>query len=80
MGGINDQIDHGQSGLLVEDPTDLEGFAKAFRVLKDDPAMADRMGRAAQEKVTQRFLAVPRLVEYAGLITSVNGGAGRREA
>ena len=41
---------------------------------------SDRMGRAAREKVTQRFLAVPRLVEYAGLITSVNGGAGRREA
>ena len=77
VGGINDQIDHGRSGLLVEDPTDLEGFAKAFRVLMDDPEMADQMGKAAREKVTQRFLAVPRLVEYAGLITSVNGGSGR---
>jgi trehalose synthase len=31
VGGIQDQIRHGHSGLLLEDPSDLVGFAGASR-------------------------------------------------
>ncbi|MBK5111586.1 MAG: glycosyltransferase [Thermoleophilia bacterium] len=72
IGGINDQIVDGESGMLVEDPTDLEAFADAFRKLINDPGLAERMGEAAQQRVVEQFLAIPRLIGYARLIGSVH--------
>ncbi len=68
VGGIKDQIKQGETGLLIEDPTDLEAFGKALRSLLEDPEMARSMGEAARARVAKRFLAAPRIAEYVSLI------------
>jgi trehalose synthase len=70
VGGIQDQIVDGESGLLI-DPHDLEGFGRAIRSLVDDPERAATLGRAARLRVTERFLGIGRLMEYVGLVSSL---------
>jgi glycosyltransferase involved in cell wall biosynthesis len=45
-------VEHGASGFLSDDPAELRGYA--LRLL-EDRALAERMGAAARETVTQRF-------------------------
>ncbi len=71
VGGIQDQIVDGESGVLVDDPHDLAGFGREVRALLADPARARRLGEAARLRVTQRFLAVRRLAEYVELVASL---------
>jgi trehalose synthase len=68
VGGIKDQIKDGETGLLVDDPTDLEAFGEALRSLLEDPEKSKRMGEAAKARVAKRFLAAPRIAEYVSLI------------
>ncbi|HSS43095.1 MAG TPA: glycosyltransferase [Solirubrobacterales bacterium] len=68
VGGIQDQIADGESGLLVADPHDLTGFAKAIEGLFADPERAEAIGEAAQQRVVDRYLAVHRLREYVELL------------
>src|SRR5205823_14981463 len=56
VGGIQDQIVHGESGLLVDDPEDLDSFGRAVAGLLEDREGADRMGRAARRRVCDEFL------------------------
>jgi trehalose synthase len=71
-GGIQDQIEHGKSGILLDDPTDLDEFAGALRRLLEDPEAARRMGKAARARVKAEFLGVRHLLEYAKLISSLD--------
>jgi trehalose synthase len=64
VGGIQDQIVDGRSGLLVDDPRDLEALAAAIVSVIEDPALAASLGERAHERVFERFLAPMRLVEY----------------
>src|SRR5919198_5507580 len=48
VGGIQDQIEDGRTGLLLDDPHDLEGFGRLVRELLDDLEKADRMGAEAR--------------------------------
>jgi trehalose synthase len=57
VGGIQDQIRHGHSGLLLEDPSDLVGFGRAVQALLTDPDRAQRMGEAAHRRVCSDYLA-----------------------
>jgi trehalose synthase len=68
VGGIQDQIVDGVSGLLIDDPRDLEALAAAIARLTTDPRSAEAIGEAARERVRERFLAASRLVEYAELL------------
>jgi trehalose synthase len=74
VGGIQDQIHDGASGLLIDDPLDLEGFGGAILELLSDPARAARFGEAAHQRVIDRFLAVFRLREYVLLLASLLNG------
>ena len=74
VGGIQDQILDGESGLLVDDPRDLEGFATAIHSLLDDPGRSRSLGDAARRRVRERFLAVGRLTEYVELVGSLADG------
>jgi glycosyltransferase involved in cell wall biosynthesis len=47
-------VRHGTDGLLVEEK-DAEGLADAIVRLHDDPARADRLGRAGRERVGREF-------------------------
>jgi trehalose synthase len=75
VGGIKDQVIDGETGILVEDPADLEAFADALRLLVEDPEMAERMGAAAKERVAKHFLAASRVADYVSLIGLVEATA-----
>ena len=67
IGGIQDQIDDGRTGLLLNDPRDLGEFGRAVRSLLEDPARARRIGEAARERVRNYFLGPRHLMQYAEL-------------
>jgi trehalose synthase len=73
IGGIQDQIVDGESGLLV-DPTDLEAVAAAIDGLLDDPSRAGRIGAAAHQRVKEEFLATRHLAQYMTLIEGLLAG------
>jgi trehalose synthase len=66
VGGIQDQIVDGESGLLVQ-PNDLHGFASAVTGLLEDPARAEWMGHNARERVRGAFLGARHLEQYVDL-------------
>lgn len=74
VGGIQDQIEDGVSGLLLRDPTDLGAFGGAVRRILTDPALAGELGRAAHERVRRHFLIVRALVQFGELIERVATG------
>jgi trehalose synthase len=71
IGGIQDQIEHGRSGLLLDDPSDLELFGAAVRRLLEDPEAAHTMGDAARERVRERFLGPASLLSYLELLSAL---------
>jgi trehalose synthase len=71
VGGIQDQIEHGRSGLLVGDPADLAEFGAEVRTLLEHRERAQAMGRAARETVRDRFLAPRHLGQYAELLAAL---------
>ncbi|MDQ3217614.1 MAG: glycosyltransferase [Actinomycetota bacterium] len=75
IGGIQDQIEHGVSGILVDDPADLRAYGAAVRGLLEDEPRARRMGAEAQKRVRDEFLGVRHLLQYAELIEKLVGRA-----
>ena len=71
IGGIQDQIQHGETGLLLDDPRDLAAFGALVGRLLDDAAGAAEMGRRAQEAVRDHFLGPRHLMQYAELLTTL---------
>ena len=71
IGGIQDQIEDGVSGVLLDDPADLEEYGVAVRGLLDSPADAERMGGEAMRRVRHDFLGSRSLVQYYRLIARV---------
>jgi trehalose synthase len=70
IGGIQDQIEDGRTGCLVE-PDDLRAFGERVSGLLDDPYGAERMGEAAQLRVRDLFLGPRHLGQYVDLLESV---------
>ena len=68
VGGIQDQVVDGETGLLVDDPRDLAGCAAAIESVLADPERARRMGEAGRQRVFDHYLAIHRLREYAELV------------
>ena len=75
VGGIVDQVVDGETGLLVQDATDLAGFGAAVVRLLADPPEAERLGRNAREHVTRHFLGDRHLLQYAELASQLLGRA-----
>ena len=74
VGGIVDQIVHGESGLLVEDPADLESFGRAVTTVLEDSQLAARLARNARLRASQHFLADRHLIQYADLVGRLRPG------
>jgi trehalose synthase len=74
VGGIQDQIVDGVSGLLLPDPTDVDAMMRAVSRFLDDPAFATAVGAAAQERVRDRFLGDRHLIQYVDLFDSLIAG------
>jgi trehalose synthase len=68
IGGIQDQIVDGESGVLISDPRDLAQFGSAVVRLLADPANSERIGAAAHARVRDHFLAPHHLGRYFDLI------------
>jgi trehalose synthase len=68
VGGIQDQIEDGVSGVLISDPRDLGAAAAAIDELIDDPARARQIGEAARQRVLEHFLGTRHLVQYMDLL------------
>jgi trehalose synthase len=76
IGGIQDQIEDGTTGVLIDDSHDLAAYGTAVNRLLQDPSGAARMGQNAQERVRDEFLGPRHLMQYIHLIrTLVAGGA-----
>jgi trehalose synthase len=70
VGGIQDQIVDGESGVLV-DPTDIAAFGDTVRELMLDGKRRERIGAAAQARVRDEFLGVRHLTQYVDLFERV---------
>jgi trehalose synthase len=74
VGGIRDQIEDGSSGVLLDDPADLERFGAALRQVIDDRDYARRLGDGARRRIREHFLGVRHLQQYAELIARLDSG------
>jgi trehalose synthase len=75
VGGIQDQIEDGKTGMLV-DPHDLGAFGERVGALLADPHGAERIGAAAQARVRDLFLGPRHLGQYVELFERVLPGGG----
>lgn len=72
VGGIQDQIEDGRSGLLV-DPHDREAFAAALDRVLGDGQLAAGLGAAAHARVLDHYLGDRQLRQYAELAGALLG-------
>ncbi len=68
VGGIVDQIEHGEQGLLLADPHDQEAFGAAVERLLREPLEAARMGRSGHERAARELLGDTHLALYAHVL------------
>jgi trehalose synthase len=71
VGGIEDQIEDGISGVLVDDPKDFAAFGDTIVHLFHNRAEARRLGGGARRRAARNYLAPRHLNEQARLILSV---------
>jgi len=64
IGGIQDQIEDGVSGILLDDPGDRAAFAEAVCGLLEDPERARAIGEQAKARVKSHFLGSRHLAQY----------------
>jgi trehalose synthase len=75
VGGIRDQVLDGETGLLVDDPADLQGFGAAIVRLLDDPAWATQLGKAAHQRTHELYLGDVHLERWADFVLRVAGAS-----
>jgi trehalose synthase len=71
VGGIQDQIIDGETGILIDDPRDLRAFGDAVLRLLQDHELAERLGSNAHEHVRHHFLANRHALQYVRLFASM---------
>jgi trehalose synthase len=71
VGGIQDQIEDGVTGVLLEDPADLDDFGRLVLELLRDTGRAREIGARAREHVRRNFLANRHAVQYIDLFASI---------
>ncbi len=71
VGGIQDQITDGVSGLLVHDPHDLAAFGEALRRLLSDPTLARKLGEAGRERAHNHYLGDRSIRQWMELVSGV---------
>lgn len=73
IGGIRDQVEHGVSGLLLDDPRDGAGLVALLASLLADADRREEMGRAAHLRVRDHYLADRHLIQYVELFAQLTG-------
>jgi glycosyltransferase involved in cell wall biosynthesis len=77
ISGVPEVDEHAVTGLLIQ-PGDAPGMAQAVGRLADDPALAARLAKNAEERVLA-FYGVERMVQETELLYTELLGAGRQE-
>jgi trehalose synthase len=72
IGGIQDQIDDGVHGLLIDDPRDLTSFGTALHRVLEDSELASTLGNNGRERVREEFLGVRHLAQYGELLERID--------
>lgn len=67
VGGIVDQVAPG-TGVLLEDPGDLDAFGDALAILLGRPEEIERLGVNARRHVLEHFLGDHHLMQYGALM------------
>ena len=80
IGGIQSQIVDGESGVLLDDPRDLEAFGAAITDLLLDRPRATKIGERARERVRDEFTSPRSLLDYLAVIDTVLERRGIRVA
>ncbi len=70
VGGITGQVPAG-TGVLIDDPTDLDAFGRSLLALLARPAEMTAMGRRARRHVRAHYLSDRHLIDYARLLDHV---------
>jgi trehalose synthase len=73
IGGIAEQIIDHELGLLIDDPTDLQAFGHAIRLLLEDPDLATRLADSAHRRAHDEYLGDRHLERYARLFATMPG-------
>ncbi len=71
VGGIPDQIVHGEHGLLVDDPHDLAAFGAAVTSLLHEPRYAERLGGQAHRRANEQLLGDRHLERWGEVFASL---------
>ncbi len=69
VGGIQDQVEDGETGLLIGDPQDLKAFGDAVVSLLGDRERTARLGENAKRRVARLFLAPRQLLDHFQLLS-----------
>jgi trehalose synthase len=69
VGGLQEQVVDGVTGVVIEDPTDVEAFGRAANDLLGDPERVATMGAAAHERVRDHYLGTRHLIQYVNLLS-----------
>jgi trehalose synthase len=75
VGGIVDQIVSGEHGLLIDDPHDLDAFARAVRRLLDEPAYAAQLAGNARQRANDEFLGDRHLERYTQMFAQLDASS-----
>lgn len=73
IGGIQDQVDHGKTGILIDDPLDLQAYGDALNRLlsPSGKAEASKMGEEAQRRVRDNYLGARHLTQWFDLMNGL---------
>ena len=74
VGGIQDQIVDGVSGLLIDDPLDLRVFGEALTTLLANPERAAHIGAEAHRRARDEYLGPAHLMQYLALFERLLAG------
>jgi trehalose synthase len=74
IGGIQDQIENGVSGILIDDPKDLRSYGAAVSDLLKEPQRSEAIGNEARARVRDHFLGPRHLIQYLDLSTELLNG------
>jgi trehalose synthase len=71
VGGIQEQIIDGRTGLLLSDARDLQSFGGLVTGLLKEPRRAAAIGAEAQGRIRDEFLGPRHLMQYLDLISGL---------
>ncbi len=72
VGGLVDQVIDGKSGLLIQDPYDLQEFGTAVCRLLDDDDLRRRLGEGARARAVETHLGDTHLRRWLDVVRSLD--------